>query len=204
MLGLDLLAAAHFQHFLGRHHHVGDEVFQFLELRLAHDLFLHLLLEVGSRCGRCTIWHPQRRAARPVFRLRSSGQSPGADQHAVRHSCRTKSTNAKNTIVSPTMMKTIMVVSQVSFHDGQVTLLASRAALPSGTAAATCGGARRALPSFAKLTCFFVSSAISTLQQFGRSGGTRTHGPRFWRPMLYQLSYTPKASHVRHVMAGLW
>jgi hypothetical protein len=25
----------------------------------------------------------------------------------------------------------------------------------------------------------------------GRSGGTRTHGPRFWRPMLYQLSYTP-------------
>src|SRR5579871_1868062 len=26
----------------------------------------------------------------------------------------------------------------------------------------------------------------------GRSGGTRTHGPRFWRPMLYQLSYTPK------------
>ena len=27
----------------------------------------------------------------------------------------------------------------------------------------------------------------------GRSGGTRTHGPRFWRPMLYQLSYTPRA-----------
>src|SRR6185437_9454611 len=26
----------------------------------------------------------------------------------------------------------------------------------------------------------------------GRSGGTRTPGPRFWRPMLYQLSYTPK------------
>jgi hypothetical protein len=26
----------------------------------------------------------------------------------------------------------------------------------------------------------------------GRSGGTRTHDPRFWRPMLYQLSYTPK------------
>jgi hypothetical protein len=25
----------------------------------------------------------------------------------------------------------------------------------------------------------------------GRGGGTRTHGPRFWRPMLYQLSYTP-------------
>src|SRR5260370_12136411 len=26
----------------------------------------------------------------------------------------------------------------------------------------------------------------------GRSGGTRTPGPRFWRPMLYQLSYTPR------------
>ena len=25
----------------------------------------------------------------------------------------------------------------------------------------------------------------------GRSGGIRTPGPRFWRPMLYQLSYTP-------------
>src|SRR4026208_1794236 len=25
----------------------------------------------------------------------------------------------------------------------------------------------------------------------GRSGGTRTPDPRFWRPMLYQLSYTP-------------
>ena len=26
----------------------------------------------------------------------------------------------------------------------------------------------------------------------GRSGGTRTPSPRFWRPVLYQLSYTPK------------
>ena len=25
----------------------------------------------------------------------------------------------------------------------------------------------------------------------GRSGGTRTPSPRFWRPVLYQLSYTP-------------
>ena len=25
----------------------------------------------------------------------------------------------------------------------------------------------------------------------GRGRGTRTHDPRFWRPMLYQLSYTP-------------
>ena len=25
----------------------------------------------------------------------------------------------------------------------------------------------------------------------GRGGGTRTPGTRFWRPLLYQLSYTP-------------
>src|SRR4051812_42549378 len=33
-----------------------------------------------------------------------------------------------------------------------------------------------------------------TLKGSGRSGGTRTPGPRFWRPMLYQLSYTPAVS----------
>ena len=27
---------------------------------------------------------------------------------------------------------------------------------------------------------------------FGRSGGTRTHNLRFWRPALYQLNYAPK------------
>ena len=28
----------------------------------------------------------------------------------------------------------------------------------------------------------------------GRRGGTRTPNPRFWRPVLYQLSYTPTAA----------
>src|SRR3546814_12241399 len=43
------------------------------------------------------------------------------------------------------------------------------------------------------------SSALSSRarksgrEETGRSVGTRTHAPRFWRPMLYQLSYTPKA-----------
>ena len=46
VLGLDLLAAAHFQHFLGGHHHIGDEFFQILDLGLAQNLFLHLLLEI--------------------------------------------------------------------------------------------------------------------------------------------------------------
>ena len=26
----------------------------------------------------------------------------------------------------------------------------------------------------------------------GRRGGTRTHNLRFWRPLLYQLNYSPK------------
>src|SRR5215467_2194020 len=33
------------------------------------------------------------------------------------------------------------------------------------------------------LGCFAASN--------GRSGGARTPNPRFWRPVLYQLSYTP-------------
>ena len=28
--------------------------------------------------------------------------------------------------------------------------------------------------------------------KLGRPGGSRTHNPRFWRPVLYQLSYWPK------------
>src|SRR6516165_9125213 len=30
--------------------------------------------------------------------------------------------------------------------------------------------------------------------RIGRSGGARTPNPRFWRPVLYQLSYTPSRS----------
>ena len=33
---------------------------------------------------------------------------------------------------------------------------------------------------------------IINLNKFGRSGGTRTHNLRFWRPALYQLNYAPK------------
>ena len=32
----------------------------------------------------------------------------------------------------------------------------------------------------------------------GRGGGTRTPGARFWRPTLYQLSYTPVYKVVDH------
>src|SRR5579862_4580493 len=36
----------------------------------------------------------------------------------------------------------------------------------------------------------------------GRSGRTRTCNPRFWRPVLYQLSYTPpEAEAADHILA---
>ena len=31
----------------------------------------------------------------------------------------------------------------------------------------------------------------------GRSDRTRTYNPRFWRPVLYQLSYTPTVSSTK-------
>jgi hypothetical protein len=34
---------------------------------------------------------------------------------------------------------------------------------------------------------------LAQLEKDGRSGGARTPNPRFWRPVLYQLSYTPRA-----------
>ena len=38
----------------------------------------------------------------------------------------------------------------------------------------------------------FKGFFIIFIQIFGRSGGTRTHNLRFWRPALYQLNYAPK------------
>src|SRR5438067_13744864 len=33
--------------------------------------------------------------------------------------------------------------------------------------------------------------AMVVIPESGRGGATRTPDPRFWRPLLYQLSYTP-------------
>jgi hypothetical protein len=45
---------------------------------------------------------------------------------------------------------------------------------------------------------YFLTNSIRTclarrvpFGNAGRSGGARTPNPRFWRPVLYQLSYTP-------------
>ena len=40
----------------------------------------------------------------------------------------------------------------------------------------------------------FIGAGILLL---GRSARIRTPDPRFWRPMLYQLSYAPKNSFIR-------
>ena len=38
----------------------------------------------------------------------------------------------------------------------------------------------------------------------GRSGRIRTRGPRFWRPMLYQLSYTPVGGGACSAKQNAW
>src|SRR5437667_9622827 len=36
-----------------------------------------------------------------------------------------------------------------------------------------------------------MAFAMVVIPESGRGGATRTPDPRFWRPLLYQLSYTP-------------
>ena len=47
-----------------------------------------------------------------------------------------------------------------------------------------------------KASCFTswmnFKGFLINYSKFGRSGGTRTHNLRFWRPALYQLNYAPK------------
>src|SRR5579883_2716725 len=45
---------------------------------------------------------------------------------------------------------------------------------------------------------FFMGLAEET----GRGGGTRTPNRRFWRPLLYQLSYTPGLKIVPRLLQG--
>ena len=75
----------------------------------------------------------------------------------------------KKTAAIEANAKTITAPIVVSFFDGQVILKVS------------------CLTSWINFKGFFI-----TLYQFGRSGGTRTHNLRFWRPALYQLNYAPK------------
>ena len=41
-----------------------------------------------------------------------------------------------------------------------------------------------------------IKAEVKKLRLFGRGGRTRTHDPWFWRPVLYQLSYTPMHPYI--------
>ena len=69
------------------------------------------------------------------------------------------------------MITTIIDPVKVSREDGQVTF-----------------------PPSLLTSCKNLNGFIFLLLSNGRSEGTRTPNPRFWRPVLYQLSYTPKVS----------
>ena len=102
------------------------------------------------------------------------------------------------------MITTMMAVISVSRRVGQTIFAVSDADLPQELA----GIDSRHAQTFQKIqthktTGFapFAGAAVALgvprnrpcrSGEGGRSGGTRTPGPRFWRPMLYQLSYTPK------------
>src|SRR3546814_8417933 len=118
----------------------------------------------------------------------------------------------KNTAAKATMMNTMMVVTVVSFLLGQVTFLTSP--ITSRTYWAgfivaiglSClllrlnrAEARSLIPARfvvtvpqhppGRLSC--CPAAGTPAAYAGRSGGARTPNPRFWRPVLYQLSYPP-------------
>ena len=82
----------------------------------------------------------------------------------------TWSNNKKNIDAIIAIAITIKVPCIVSLLVGQVTLKAS------------------CFTSWINFSGFLIINIIC----FGRSGGNRTPNLRFWRPALYQLSYTPK------------
>src|SRR5208282_1319689 len=98
----------------------------------------------------------------------------------------------KNIAASTTMAKTIAVVTPVSLREGQVTLLTSWRTCrrnSSGEMLAMTMPLGR-LPYIA--SGFGFSQPLYAYgERAGRSGGARTPNPRFWRPVLYQLSYAP-------------
>ena len=61
---------------------------------------------------------------------------------------------------------------------------------PFGSCASGAGGSAARVTSATRVTLSSIPREMA-----GRSGGTRTPGIRFWRPTLYQLSYTPATGH---------
>ena len=104
-----------------------------------------------------------------------------------------RSTRKKNVAAKITNMNTITVETVVSFRVGQVTLAVSRLTCSinsPGFTFAIFNSVRRPLELRNTHRSFCPDQA--TYRYPGRSGGTRTPNPRFWRPVLCQLSYTPR------------
>ena len=86
-------------------------------------------------------------------------------------------------------MKTIKVPTPVSLRLGQETLATSCLTCRTNCAGLTLLISNRStymLLQLANLTLFRLP-----IPHRGRSDRDRTRNPRFWRPVLYQLSYTP-------------
>src|ERR1700724_1664909 len=99
------------------------------------------------------------------------------------------------------MAKTIAVVTMVSLRLGQVTRATSWRTCWTNSAAidfamsADLKGRGNSYP-YGDSPGPFPAGRAGTASSVGRSGGARTPNPRFWRPVLYQLSYTPKIKDV--------
>ena len=76
----------------------------------------------------------------------------------------------------------MMVETVVSLRDGHETFFASVR-----TCCTNCAGDVLAIVGVTPLS----NALFHDPEKIGRRGGTRTPDTRFWRPMLYQLSYTP-------------
>src|SRR5438309_9088931 len=94
------------------------------------------------------------------------------------------------------MAKTIAVVTMVSLRLGQVTRATSWRTCWTNSAALVFAmstdlkGRGNSHP-YGDSPGPFPAGSAGTASSVGRSGGARTPNPRFWRPVLYQLSYTP-------------
>src|SRR5829696_7758456 len=87
-----------------------------------------------------------------------------------------------------TMMSTTAVLCLSWSRSGQVTRLSS----PRTSLVNFLGPARKPLP--LPCGCFCCDPRFLPITSFtsqSRAGGTRTHDLRFWRPLLFQLSYCP-------------
>src|SRR5665213_23800 len=106
------------------------------------------------------------------------------------------SATRKNTEAIATMTNTIAVVIMVSLREGQVTLrVSSRTScknLNGDVAIQFSPDCKAGLPkSWSNDSLPSYDRRRLPGSPPGRSGRTRTCNPRFWRPVLYQLSYTP-------------